>query len=286
MITIAARGKLPSRQLYVEHHPCMTAEAAPTLIFLPGGPGGDMKLFKNHQLAQFQQWCHVILMDPRGCGNSEPCDIAEYHRDVYIDDVEAIRQHFGLDKWIVMGASYGSVVAQGYAVCHGQSLSGLVLVNGASSSAFVEDARTNLRQGGTEAQAQMFERLLLGEINTGKALTQYYQVMWPLYTTRHAELAPPVIERDLPAQILTAGFGPGGFLRAFDFTAAFKKVNCPTLIMVGENDWINSPKTVSHAAQAIENSEYHQIPGCGHFPFLDQPDLYYTLCKSWMAKLP
>lgn len=281
-ITLKQRGKIPTRSLKVEYHACVNPDNARTLIFLPGGPGGDMGLFKKGQLAHFKQWYNVILMDPRGCGQSEPCNIEEYHPDVYIDDVEAIRRHFGLEKWVVMGASYGSVVAQGYAVKYGSdSLTELILVNGASSANFLKDALVNLNRVGTAPQIAMFQQLLNGQINTAQAMTEYYRIMWSLYTPKHPDATPPVIDKDLPARILTAGFGPGGFLRNFDFTVELKKINCPTLIIVGENDWINSPKTLSETAHAIKNSEYHQIPDCGHLPFLDQPERYYAIFKRW-----
>ncbi len=283
-ITLKQRGEIPRRSLYVEYHPGVDHDNSQALIFLPGGPGGDMRIFKNGQLSHFQQWYNVILMDPRGCGNSEPCDIAEYHMDVYIDDVEAIRQHLGIENWVVMGGSYGSVVAQGYAIKYGTTLSELILVNGTSSASFLQDALANLHEIATKAQIAMFEQLLDGQINTAKAMTEYYRVMWPLYTPKHPDTKPPVIDNDLPARILTGGFGPGGFLRDFDFTAELKRIQCPTLIIVGENDWINSPQIVSQTAQVIKNSQYHQIPDCGHLPFLDQPERYYAVCKKWSCR--
>ena len=243
-----------------------------------------MGLFKKGQLLRFQEWCNVILIDPRGCGKSDPCDIIEYHMDVYIDDVEAIRQYFGLEKCVIMGASYGSVVAQGYVNRYSdKALSGLILINGASNDNYLQDALANLNKIGTKVQIDMFKQLLEGRVNTAKAMTEYYRVMWPLYTPKHPGEKLPIINNDLPARILTAGFGPGGFLRDFDFTVGLRKVRCPTLIIVGENDWINSPQTVSQTAKIITHSEYQEIRDCGHFPFLDQPERYYAICQEWVC---
>lgn len=102
----------------------------PTL-FLHGGPGsGSSDFFR----AFFDPALHCALtFDQRGCGRSTPSvvdDLATLPLNTtrtLIEDIEALREHFGVDRWIVVGLSWGATLALAYAQHHPERVRGLSL---------------------------------------------------------------------------------------------------------------------------------------------------------------
>lgn len=98
----------------------------PSVIYLHGGPGGSVsdKIFEYFDLSYW----NVIAFDQRGCGNSVP--FASLHNntvDTSVEDVEAIRQMYGLETMTLFGGSYGTTLALSYAIKYPQHVTNLVL---------------------------------------------------------------------------------------------------------------------------------------------------------------
>ncbi|MHA7878721.1 MAG: prolyl aminopeptidase [Saccharospirillum sp.] len=110
-------------RLYVEQ--CGTAGRLPVLV-LHGGPGAGC----SEQLRRFfdPEHYHIILFDQRGSGRSEPH--AETHAndsDRLVADMERLRQHLSLEKWLLFGGSWGSTLALLYAQAHPERVMAMVL---------------------------------------------------------------------------------------------------------------------------------------------------------------
>jgi proline iminopeptidase len=95
-------------------------------IFLHGGPGSGAQ--HMHRRLFNPQRFHAILFDQRGAGRSHPyLSLNENTTHKLVADIEAIREHFGIDKWLVVGGSWGSTLAVAYAEAHPQRVTGLAL---------------------------------------------------------------------------------------------------------------------------------------------------------------
>lgn len=96
------------------------------VVFLHGGPGGGFSV-KHRRLFDPTKY-RIILLDQRGSGKSSPHaslqDNTTWH---LVADLEALRKHLQIDKWLVFGGSWGSTLALAYAEAHPQSVSGLIL---------------------------------------------------------------------------------------------------------------------------------------------------------------
>src|SRR5450755_1713715 len=96
------------------------------VVFLHGGPGGgsDPKQRRFFDPERYR----IVLFDQRGCGKSTPhaslVDNSTWH---LVSDIEALREHLGIDKWQVFGGSWGSALAIAYAETHPDRVSELVL---------------------------------------------------------------------------------------------------------------------------------------------------------------
>ncbi len=96
------------------------------VVFLHGGPGGGTDA--DHRRYFDPHFYRIILFDQRGCGKSKPN--AELHENTTWDlvaDIEKLRTHLNIDKWLVFGGSWGSTLALTYAITHPDRVKGLVL---------------------------------------------------------------------------------------------------------------------------------------------------------------
>ena len=109
---------------------CGNPRGKPAIV-LHGGPGSGCspwwrRLF-NPNLYR------IILFDQRGCGRSRPhasafeTDLTNNNTQNLISDIELLRQRLNIDGWLVMGASWGSVLALAYAETHPQRVTDMVL---------------------------------------------------------------------------------------------------------------------------------------------------------------
>jgi proline iminopeptidase len=95
-------------------------------VFLHGGPGGAtepaMRRFFDPRRYR------IVLFDQRGCGRSRPHgELRENTTWDLVADMEALRAHLGIERWLVFGGSWGSTLALAYAQRHPERVSELVL---------------------------------------------------------------------------------------------------------------------------------------------------------------
>jgi proline iminopeptidase len=104
---------------------CGKARGAP-VVFLHGGPGGGSS--PDHRRHFDPAFYRIILYDQRGAGQSTPLgELADNTTPHLVADLERLRVHLGIERWLVFGGSWGSTLALAYAEAHPQRVLGLVL---------------------------------------------------------------------------------------------------------------------------------------------------------------
>jgi proline iminopeptidase len=115
----------------------------PKVVYLHGGPGGgtspDDRRYFNPELYR------IVVFDQRGAGKSTPYDLfycmrAPLSRDSLrsacleenttwdlVEDIERLRKHLKIEKWVVFGGSWGSTLSLSYAIKHADCVKGLIL---------------------------------------------------------------------------------------------------------------------------------------------------------------
>lgn len=96
------------------------------IIFLHGGPGAGYSA-KNRGFFDPTIW-RIILFDQRGSGRSTPhAELRENTTWDLVADIEKLRQHLGIDQWVVFGGSWGSALSLTYAISYPERVKGLIL---------------------------------------------------------------------------------------------------------------------------------------------------------------
>lgn len=95
-------------------------------LFLHGGPGSGAQ--HVHRNLFDADRVHAFLFDQRGAGRSHPyLSVKANTTDHLVADIERIRDHFGIDRWLIVGGSWGSTLALRYAEAFPERVLGLVL---------------------------------------------------------------------------------------------------------------------------------------------------------------
>jgi len=95
-------------------------------LLVHGGPGSSCQPGMLAPVDLARQW--AIAPDQRGCGNSRPAGRTQgNHTQALVDDLDALRQHLGIERWSLLAGSWGTVVALAYAQAHPQRVHRLVL---------------------------------------------------------------------------------------------------------------------------------------------------------------
>src|SRR5689334_11163405 len=95
-------------------------------VYLHGGPGSGCQ--PDHRRLFDPERFHAVLFDQRGAGRSRPKGSRQANTLPHlIADMEAIREKFGFERWMIVGGSWGATLALAYAQAHPDRVTGIVL---------------------------------------------------------------------------------------------------------------------------------------------------------------
>src|SRR3954465_631625 len=157
----------------------------PVAFVLHGGPGGDHSYYKPW-LSPLADKMQLVYIDHRGQGRSARGPRETHTLENNGGDLEALRDYLGLDKIVLLGASYGGMVALSYAVRCPQNVSHLLAIVTAPHSGFLARAREILAERGTDEQNAVAEKLWAGSFADDDELRHYFTLLQPLYALKHA----------------------------------------------------------------------------------------------------
>jgi len=252
-------------------------ERAPMLV-LHGGPGGN-----HHNLVPFQALGDeraVIFYDQLGCGNSErPDDPSLWTAERYFDEVQAVVEGLGLERYHLVGHSWGTTLATGFARRHPQgilsvSLHSLIL----SFPRYLDAVAPKLKAALPADLAKAIDDV---EVR-GAAPTPAYEHAVTEFAKRFVVRTWPLPE---PMQRLVARrnhqvhdvmigtaseLNVPGNLRDVDVTPDLKALTVPILMTTGRHDVCTPEFTQWHHALAPQ-AELHIIEASAHMTLMDQP---------------
>ena len=253
----------------------------PVLIILHGGPGFDHSGLRPGFDA-FADIAQVIYLDHRGNGRSVPSDPSTWTLAQWGDDIAAFCAVLGITRPIVLGQSFGGMVAQSYATRHPGHAGALIL----SSTAARMDFDFTLgwfRDKGGEAVHSVAERFW--NVGDDAAFDAYLKVCMPLYNTTQPADGQGARARAITRPEVFRHFSlPGREIRQMDFRPQLKRIGCPVLVLAGGMD----PITPLHLSQEIFDAlqpgvgAFTSFPHCGHGAFRDDPVSVHARIRAFI----
>jgi proline iminopeptidase len=239
----------------------------PVAFLLHGGPGADHTSYKP-TFSALADRIQLVYIDHRGQGRSARGPRSTYTLDHNVEDLEALRQYLGLEKIIVIGGSYGGMVALAYAARYPKSVSHLIVYATVASFEFLAKAQRTLADRGTPVQRSIAQKLWDGSFESNDELKTYFDIMAPLYSHR------PIVgagyaDRILSYEATNEAFG--GFLRTYDIRSELPKIIAPTLVLGGRHDWICAPEFSEEIASLIPQADLRIFENSGHMLRTDEP---------------
>ena len=266
-----------------------TFGSGPPVVIINGGPGmsseGFAKLAQN--LANGYQ---TIIYDQRGTGQStvEPMDASTITIDLMVRDLEALRTHLNLEEWVVLGHSFGGILASYYATRHPEVIRGMILSSSGGIDLdllnyFADSLRAKLTPEEFQNLSYWNNQISQGDTSYSARL-QRGLAMAPAYLY-HKEHIPAIGERMTQGNMTINGLVWNDLQRiGFDCSDELKSFNKPVLIIQGKQDII-SAATAGKAHAILPNSEIIFLDKCGHYGWLDQPNQYYAAIRDYLSKL-
>lgn len=246
---------------------------------LHGGPGSDHSGFKP-AFSVLQDVAQVIYYDHRGNGRSGGNDPSTWTLAQWGDDVKGLCDALGLVKPIVCGLSFGGFVAQSYATRYPDHPGKLVLLSTAARIDFGAVFRAFGRLGDAEVQ-KVAEDYWSHPTAEGRA--RYIAKCVPFYRQRKgvAEGFPRVLMR--PATALHFN-GPANEHGRMDFSQFLPRIECPVLVMAGEDDPIVPIELGAAMVGCLPPGlvQFERLASCGHDIHGDAPDRVFTVMRDFI----
>lgn len=261
-----------------------TMREKPTLVLLHGGPGFDHSIYKP-LFTQLTDIAQVVFLDHRGNGRSEYGPREMWTLAQWGDDVHAFCETLGIGHPIVLGTSFGGMVALAYATQYPAHPGKLILLSTEAAGGTHLERRVALfeRLGGPEVGALARRRLIEGD-EDATTVEAWVRLAMPLYTRTPRD--PAVVQRTVRHPEVTQWFmRPGGEGHTFNLISALARVQCPTLVLGGDED-PRIPIACQEdlvAALPAHLVRFERFPGCGHPVTADAPQRAMEVIRDFMV---
>lgn len=256
----------------------------PVLLIQPGGAGwgGDATLYIE-TLQPLEAAHTVVYYDPRGIGRSgRSADATLYVLDEYVEDLEALRQHLGLDRVNLAGHSHGGSVALKYALAYPERLERLLVLD---SAPFVREHPEWMesRPGYEAAQARWAARDTA--LSPDEQHAEFVRIFLPVFHFYDPEPVRQTVE-DILARTT---FSAEPFQQAerelysYDIREQIAEIRAPTLIVIGDHDPPDIREGAYIMRERIPSAQLFVAPACGHIPFVECPELFFPVVLRFLA---
>ncbi len=244
------------------------------LVVVHGGPGlGHEYLLES--FSSLRDSIHLIFYDQRATGRSgHNLDSTQVRLQNFVDDIDALRSHYGYDKISILAHSFGGLLAVKYALDYPEELERLILLNALAPVASVNaDANTKLANRFSASDIELRTTLIRSkEFQNGDPLAFEKLMKIGFRYQFHDSAFIDSLQLNLPADFavksaVLQGLGPD--LVNYDWSASLDTIHSKVLLMYGAAD----PLTALAMPIYADNLPFSQsviLDQSGHFPFLEQ----------------
>jgi len=270
----------------INMHYYVSGKGPVCLVPTPGW-GPSINYLKN-SLSPLEKYFTIVYYDTRISGQSSgPEDYRKYTTLDFMNDMDSLRSYLKQPKVWIMGHSMGGFQVLNYGIHHSDKLYGIIALSAKVTSDSIWDS--NFTKMVMKRQGQPFfekgANIFLGKDTTNYKNSELMGYIFPFYfhdvnkIAAFEKLGDPGMSDKAGELTDKGGFGRENLLPALN------KINVPTLVVVGDDDFIcdkvsQSDRIVKNVAKLTEIV----IKDAGHFSWIEQPTQFFAAVESWLKK--
>ncbi|KIV71290.1 hydrolase, alpha/beta fold family [Bacillus mycoides] len=289
LIEVGKYMNIRGKKLYVETH---GSPKNKPVLFLHGGPGESCYDFSFHQAERLKDSLYVIMIDQRGVCRSEGITEEEsFGLNDLVEDCEEIRKLLQIEKWSVIGHSFGGYVALLYARAYPNSIEKIIFEGptfdfALTSRALLQKTGTLLKKYGKEAAAEDCFAYLSNNASSEELLEAYIRLSAELEEKRMEIYNYKKDETDdsLYSDEEWEVFSNRSKIH-FDrlksegachtsLLSKIKDIQNPMLLIVGKHDVVTCEKQIEIFNKDAQNGEHIIFEESGHTPHYEEADRF------------
>jgi proline iminopeptidase len=181
----------------------------------------------------------------------------------------------------LLGSSYGGFLSLTFALTYPQKVRGLVLVGTSASHQFRQDSLNVAQQKGNPDMLAMLERLWNGGLTNDTDFYKAWREILPLYFCNlpideiHQLANSSTYNLNTRKEILPT-------LHAYDVRARLGEIQVPSLVLVGEHDWITGLRQAEELVNNLAESQLVVFYESGHYPFIEENSKFTSVVEGWL----
>jgi len=267
------------------------------MVLINGGPGGTHHVFHPY-FSRIADVARVIYYDQRGTGKSSQDDAGKtYTIEQAVEDLEELRKALNIEKWVVLGWSYGGLLAQCYALAYSSRCTGLILgasdPQGGDPTLYTgegpkyERAAMFISQEEFDAWNKIKEETQKGTLTPAQSFyNRYLTGFWKfafyhkptkesVIKNAHYGCTDPAFRKTMISEIAK-----------INLKGKFDDFKIPTLVVEGKWDvlWGDMDR-VSIMRKTCPHAQIAVFEKSGHTIFADEPDKFFALLREFLKEL-
>ncbi|WP_088043388.1 proline iminopeptidase-family hydrolase [Bacillus sp. EAC] len=260
------------------------------VIVLHGGPGSSHYSLQGLQLLSEDR--PVIFYDQLGCGKSDrPTDTSLWNIDRFVEELGQIREALSLDKYHILGHSWGTTLAAAYYLANPEGVNSIIFSSPClSAPLWAEDQERNRKLLPIDVQQTLksCEEKGTTESEDYKKATSVFNKHFVCRLDPYPEFLKKGAHYRNPG-VYNVMWGPSEFhvtgnLKDFDCTSQLKDIHVPTIYTCGRYDEA-TPKSTELFSTLTPNGKFHVFEQSAHMPYIEEPEEYMRVIGGFLKEV-
>jgi proline iminopeptidase len=259
------------------------------LLCLHGGPGCTCDYVRDSHSFLADHGYRVIVFDQLGSGRSDkPNDRSLWNIPRFVEEVESVRRTLQLDKFHLLGQSWGTWLGTEYCLKHLDNVKTYIIANGSGS---VPQTMAELNRLRADLGAETVTMMLRHEAEGSTEHPEYAAAVTILYH-RHlcrADPWPLAVKRSIEGtnmDVYGTMWGPNEFccigtLKDWNRLPDMHRITVPSLILTGAHDEL-TPYCAMSMQRALPDARIRVFKNSSHMPFWEEPDVYFPVLLEFL----
>ena len=259
------------------------------ILILHGGPGFDHRMFGDYLDPLADRGYRLLFVDQRAQGRSAPAPVESWTLQQMAADVTALAGTLALDRYAVLGHSYGAFVALQNAVDFPGMAAQTIVSSGVPSSRYLDVVEKNLAAfepvelrervaASWDAEATVETAAEMGQLWLDQAPYHFRDPRDPRIEDYNRRSAGALLTPEVLRHLAVEGYG------GIQVEDRLGEIPQPVLVLAGRDDRTCSVEAAEAMAKGIPNAELVVFEQSGHMTFVEETDAYLDAVDRFLTK--